>query len=60
MEWAPFQISHAGFDITGFLGELDSMGLSAFDLVGGVEQPLDYAVLANLPYRAGVVLRHRT
>ena len=59
MEWASNQISHAGFDIRGFLAELDGMHLQAFDIIGGVETPLSFEELAQLPYRAGVLLRPR-
>lgn len=59
MEWAPHQISQAGFSISEFLGELDRMDLDAFDLVEGVERPLGFDGLAVLPYRAGVILRRR-
>ena len=57
MEWASNQISHAGFDVRGFLAELEQMELQAFDIVGGVETPLSFDDLAHLPYRAGVLLR---
>ena len=59
MEWSSHQISHAGFDVRAFLAELDGLGLQAFDILDGAETPLSFEALADLPYRAGVVLRHR-
>ena len=57
MEWAPYQIREAGFDPATFLDRLRSLGLMAFDLKDGREQPLSFDALLALPYRAGVVLR---
>lgn len=57
MEWSPGQISNAGFDLRGFMGDLESTGLKPFDLIEGGLKPLSYDELLNLPYRAAVVLK---
>ena len=57
MEWSPGQIQHAGFDVAQFLSELEAAGLRPFDLMNGQEKAISFATLAELPYRAGVVLR---
>lgn len=57
MEWSPGQIRHAGFDLSDFLDDLAKMDLRPFDLQDGAEVALSFSELANLEYRAGVVLR---
>lgn len=60
MEWSPGQIQCAGFDVRGFLGDLEAQGLEAFDMEAGKLSAITYDELMNLPYRAGVVLTRRT
>jgi FkbM family methyltransferase len=56
MEWSPGQIKDAGFDIPEFLARLDGMGLKPFDILEDRIEPLTYAQVAAMPYRAGLVL----
>jgi len=58
MEWAPAQIRHAGFDIAGFVGEIEAAGLKPYLLAAAAApQPVSYADLITLTYQPGVLLR---
>lgn len=57
MEWSPGQISHAGFDVSEFIREIESLGLDAamIGASGVVSVPL--SGLININYAAGILLR---
>jgi FkbM family methyltransferase len=56
MEWSPGQITQAGFEISAFLAQLAALDLKAFDLHVDGLMPLSFDEIANIPYRAGIVL----
>jgi FkbM family methyltransferase len=57
MEWAPAQIQHAGFDIAGFVREIETAGLKPYLLGADLPRPISHADLIGLAYQPGVLLR---
>ena len=57
MEWSPGQISAAGFDLSAFLADMETLGLEPSDITPKRVVPLSFSELLNLPYRSGIMLR---
>lgn len=58
MEWAPGQISAAGFSIQDFVFSLKSLDLQVFDIdLNGQEHRITFADLLASAYKTGVVLK---
>ena len=58
VEWSPGQLQLAGHDLRDFLGSLDAMGLRASTLSRRGPIAISFDDVANLPYQAGLLLRH--
>lgn len=59
MEWSPGQIRAAGFDVDGFLGELDQMGFDAAVIGASGPERLNLRELIGHAYHSGVLLTRR-
>jgi FkbM family methyltransferase len=59
MEWSPGQIRDAGFDVPGFLQDLESTGLQAAVIGASELEPIALRDLLARPYHSGVLLARR-
>jgi hypothetical protein len=59
MEWSPAQIVAAGFELDGFLSELDGLGLQAAMLGPTGPVPIPFSALTRDVYHSGVLFTRR-
>lgn len=57
MEWSPGQIRAAGFELTAFLGEIETSQLRAFEIDKRRPRAISFDELVNLPYRSSILLK---